>query len=529
MDLSDMRSDLSSSQTIDENSNSLRFVPGSPLSSNSVMQSNNSFQQDLATLFKDSINQLKIVTLPNDTKQMQFLESLNSSESQTNIKNQLSSLLDFLIEKVTSSSLETTKMFKEMQAAREEAKISEAKSSRMLLHLQQNVKLLTKLATDNGETTLAQEAAQNVQSISQIEDATVPHDYIRTLKQTLANKTDPTARIEVLELLKQEIAINSIMRRQAQSLTEKSNLLTKTVEEIKANFANASSKNIGIFRQKVKKYKQFIKQLCELYQCDEKSIITTITNSIDKLKSNQSAIDALNQKLNQLKIESQTQIQKLTEENSKLMNENKSYKNQLSSSQKNIKKVKNKFYELYNIPENQNETDLDGLLSISNRAIQSLSSYFNIQKSLGMDISKITIYINNLKDEIAKLKIDQEKKRVLMEKQAETIAELKDKSWKSWGIDNIQDIPHQSEYESYSSTSLISKSTTPSKFINQSKDQQLTNEHTTQLSSEFWYGEDTDESQFEQFNLLKNQFNSIQQELDKLKENVDLINGANDK
>ncbi|KAK8891026.1 hypothetical protein M9Y10_028229 [Tritrichomonas musculus] len=596
---SEISSDLSYSQTLEENENSAQFIPGSPVSSKSPISpiSVNS-QQALTTLVIDAVNQLRAVTLPNDKEQLQFLDSLYIQNTKSNINNsnisspvnKISSLIDFLIEKVTSSSLEVTKMYKEMQNAKEESRISESKASRMLLHLQQNIKLLSRIATNNGDTTIAQEAALNVQSISNLEDAHIPPDYIRQLKQTLSNKKDPTAQVEVLELLKQEISINSILRKQMQTLSQTSDSLLKSIELIKAQVSNVSKKKVDKMKLQIKKQQAFNKQLCSLCGCEENQIIETIQKSAEQAKRNQASIELLSKKLQQMKTETETKISGLTDENSKLTNEINILKHQLSqyeNIQKSAQKTRMKLCELLNIQTNPKQTEFEAITTAANQSIPILISYFNIQKKTDVDISNIADYIQELKDEVSKLKIDQEKKRALMEKQAATIAELQDKSWKNWGIDEISksgslvrdddeskgsntnklnynyssvnSIHSMEGKENNEANSFSQSSSASSTKIKQRLKQKVPANRSTNSSSpsisksninssksnldenssysnnligidkDYIFNDDNDdESQFEQLNVLKHQFSSIEQELVKIQKAVDVDNSDNE-
>lgn len=590
---SEISSDLSYSQTLEENENSAQFIPGSPVSSNSpISPISVNTQQALATLIEDAANQLRAVTLPNDKEQLQFLDSLYISKSKSNLPsgninmtiNKVSSLLDFLVEKVTSSSLEITKMYKEMQSAKEESKISENKASRMLLHLQQNVKLLSRIATNNGETTIAQEAALNVQSISNLEDSNIPPDYVRQLKQTLSNKKDPTAQVEVLELLKQEISINAILRKQTQNLSQTSENLLKSIEIIKNQVSNVSKKKVEKMKQQIKKNSNFVKQLCTLCGCEETQIIETIQKSTEQAKRNQASIELLSKKLQQMKAETETKVTTLSDENSKLSNEINILKhqiNQYENIQKSAQKTRMKLCELLTIQTNPKQTEFEAITAAANQAIPVLINYFNIQKKIDVDISNISDYIQSLKDENIKLKLDQEKKRVLMEKQAATIAELQDKSWKNWGIEDIgksasiikddddnnnndnksgsihklnynyssiHSIDDQEEIQNssinQSSASTISKQNKRQKVKTNSNSNAASSSRSNIMSSisnlnenssignnligidkGYVFGdENDDESQFEQLNVLKHQFSSIEQELAKLQKAVDVDN-----
>lgn len=596
---SEISSDLSYSQTLEENENSAQFIPGSPVSSKSPISpiSVNS-QQALTTLVIDAVNQLRAVTLPNDKEQLQFLDSLYIPNTKSNINNsnisspvnKISSLIDFLIEKVTSSSLEITKMYKEMQNAKEESRISESKASRMLLHLQQNIKLLSRIATNNGDTTIAQEAALNVQSISNLEDAHIPPDYIRQLKQTLSNKKDPTAQVEVLELLKQEISINSILRKQMQTLSQTSDSLLKSIELIKSQVSNVSKKKVDKMKLQIKKQQAFNKQLCSLCGCEENQIIETIQKSAEQAKRNQASIELLSKKLQQMKTETETKISGLTDENSKLTNEINILKHQLSqyeNIQKSAQKTRMKLCELLNIQTNPKQTEFEAITTAANQSIPILISYFNIQKKTNVDISNIADYIQELKDEVSKLKIDQEKKRALMEKQAATIAELQDKSWKNWGIDEISksgslvrdddeskgsntnklnynyssvnSIHSMEGKENNEANSFNQSSSASSAKIKQRLKQKVPTNRSTNSSSpsisksninssksnldenssysnnligidkDYIFNDDNDdESQFEQLNVLKHQFSSIEQELVKIQKAVDVDNSDNE-
>ncbi|OHS94793.1 hypothetical protein TRFO_39033 [Tritrichomonas foetus] len=511
----EISSDGSYSPNLDDNNNSAHFITGSPVRSKSPISpisSSFSNSQPILTLVDEAASQLRAVTLPNDKEQLQFLETLKKTNQPMK---KISILVDFLIEKVTSSSLEVTKMYKEMQTAREESKISESKASRLLLHLQQNIKLITRVATNNGETTLAQEAALNVQSVSQL-DAQIPPDYIRQLKQTLSNKKDPMVQVEIMELLKQEIAINSLFRKQTQQLTKTSENLVKSISEIKNQMSTMSLKQTEKLKQQIKKYHTFIKQICDSCGCDEAHIIETIQKSTDQAKRNQASIDLLSKKLQQMKGESETKISQLVNEKSNLTNEINILKHQIGqyeNVQKNAQRVRMKLCELLGVQANIKSSEFESLVFAANSAIPVVNNYLSLQKTLGVEPMKANEYIQDLRDEIARLKNDQEKKRILMEKQAATIAELQDKSWKNWGMEPV------------GSTQNINFSNTQSIDENSASYEQSppTTKSTSLADSNyttFNYDDTADEDQLGQLTEIQNQFSSIEKELDAIRNQV---------
>ena len=246
-----------------------------------------------------------------------------------------------------------------------------------------------------------------------------------------------------------------------------------------------------------------------------------------------------------------------------------------------------KLCELLNIQTNPKQTEFEAITTAANQSIPILISYFNIQKKTNVDISNIADYIQELKDEVSKLKIDQEKKRALMEKQAATIAELQDKSWKNWGIDEISksgslvrdddeskgsntnklnynyssvnSIHSMEGKENNEANSFSQSSSASSTKIKQRLKQKVPANRSTNSSSpsisksninssksnldenssysnnligidkDYIFNDDNDdESQFEQLNVLKHQFSSIEQELVKIQKAVDVDNSDNE-
>ena len=516
MNSSEIGSEEDYSHSFDENNNSAQFNVGSPLSiKTAISPISLNHQKSITTLVEDASNQLRAVTLPTDKEQIKFLDTLKIVNSPMQ---KLASLLDFLVEKVTSSSLEVTKMFKEMHSAKEEAKISDAKASRLLLHLQQNVKLLAQLATNNDETTLVQEAALNVQSVSSFETG-IPSDYIRQLKLVLASNRDPMAHVEVLELLKQEISINSIMRRQTQALNQKSSSLMKSIEDIKAQMTNISVTKSEKMKQQIRKQRAFIKQICGLCGCEESHILETIQKSADQAKRNQASIELLSKKVQQMKAEHETQLSKFANENGKLVNEMNILKHQLGqyeTAQKSAQKTRMKLCELLGIQANAKYTELEALIFAANQAIPVVINYKNIEKGLGIDPSQAGEYIEQLKEEISHLKVDQEKKKALMEKQAATIAELQDESWKKWGFDsepnsNSNSSRKHSPLNNINFSHIHSIDDPESSFVHTTKSNTSLTENSMSI------GED---SHFGELNNLKNEFSTIEKELHQLQSHL---------
>ena len=220
-------------------------------------------------LVDEVIDQLKSITLPHDKSQQAFLQSLEDERVQST---RLVSLLNFLLQKVAATSLETSKMFREQQQAREELRISENRASRLLLHLQQNVKLLARVATGEGETTIVQEAAQNLASVGSGE-ISVSSDYLKQMKRALESGTDKLAGIEVLELLKQEISINAIMRKQTERLFETSKKLSVAVQQLRKDVAarKAEPMDRGA-REKLAQREKLINEIAEVTGLQQESL-----------------------------------------------------------------------------------------------------------------------------------------------------------------------------------------------------------------------------------------------------------------
>jgi hypothetical protein len=118
----------------------------------------------------------------------------------------------------------------EMQRARDELRMSENRASRPLLDLRQNVKLLTHVAAQEWETTIVQEAAQDVANVSEL-DCPISPTYLKQLGQVLSGSGGRPTGLEVLELLTQEISIPSVLRRRTTKLFEMSTCLTQTMAD----------------------------------------------------------------------------------------------------------------------------------------------------------------------------------------------------------------------------------------------------------------------------------------------------------
>ena len=220
-------------------------------------------------LVDEAIDQLKSITLPHDKSQQAFLQSLDDERVPSA---RLVSLLNFLLQKVAATSLETSKMFREQQQAREELRISENRASRLLLHLQQNVKLLARVATGEGETTIVQEAAQNLASVGSGEVG-VSGDYLKQMKRALESGTDRLAGVEVLELLKQEISINAIMRKQTERLFETSKKLSVAVQQLRKDVAARQAEPVDrAAREKLAQREKLIHEIVEVTGLQQESL-----------------------------------------------------------------------------------------------------------------------------------------------------------------------------------------------------------------------------------------------------------------
>jgi hypothetical protein len=425
-------------------------------------------------LIDEATAQLLSVTLPNDTSQLKFLRSL---ESVTSPIEKISSFVNFLVQKVTTSSLETARMFKEMQHAKEQLRLSENRESRLCLHLQQNVKLLGRVATNEGDTTLVQEAAQNIASVSGL-DFQVPPNYLKQIKQALSAKRDRLVGVEVLELLKQEISINSILRKQIEQLFSTSHRLQQAVETIKQEFKRRGPDRVI---SELKKSESLLTQIAGFLKCPVAEIEATVTRLIEENSSKQRSLDLLKKKLADL-----------TKQFNDQQGEFEIAKHQLQQreeSDKRGQKVRMQLLKELGL-QCKATTELDALIFAASRAVPIVESHRVICSALQSNPGQVLNVIDQIRQENEKLKRVIEQNRALMANQAETIQALQDQSWKKWAQspDSLA-VPHD-DAASHSSDS------------------------NSQMDLET-------EAQFSQLKGLNEQFTSIERELDELKQEMD--------
>jgi hypothetical protein len=444
----------------------------------------------LINLVDEAASQLKLVTLPNDASQLKFL---NSIEAMPDPLEKITAFVNFLVQKVASTALETTKMFREMQRARDELRISENRASRLLLHLQQNVKLLTRVATQEGETTIVQEAAQNMASVSEL-DCPVSPTYLKQLKQVLSGPADRLAGLEVLELLKQEIAINSVLRRQTTKLFEMSTRLTQSIELLKSEF---KKKERDPIKEDLRRSQAALETIAGTLKCQVADVEVSVARIADENAAKQRMIELLKSKHSEL-----------IKKNSEQANELEIVKHELQQHQESEKRGQKVRMQLQKELEQSVKatSEIDALIFAASMAIPIIEAHKNVCQLLETNSEQAASVVAGLKAENDKFKQVIEQNRVLMTSQAETIQTLQDSSWKQWGI-NLAGSLELGDAESMNDTDLQEAIA----------ERVIGTPRSTNASDELQLETDI---QFSELKGLNEQFTSIERELDDLRQQI---------
>lgn len=511
----------SESFSIDEQNNSyqdqdLEFNAESPefssksklLDSSSPSPIKPTTNRSINSILEERCAQLSAVTLPSDKSQLRFLNSL---ESETSPLNKLSIFLDYLIEKTTSMSLEAPKYTKEIQSLKEKLKLAENKNSRLLLHLQQNVKILTKVATNEDETTLIQEAAQTYKSIENFTDDR-KHDYIKQLNKTLQQKPDPKAALEILELLKQEISINAILRKQTQSLHTKSSQLVQSLKQLKTQFETISSeryeKQISKLKNQSQKQQTLLTKLATMANCGVDNLEQSMQQIIQSSSTQQKALEHMKKKIDSFKKENETKLVALKNEN----NELKQLIAQKDSTNKKCIKIRNVLCEELGIT-SKYTSEPEGLISAATKSLEYVKILKQVCAKTSSEPSNVEESITALAEANERLERMQKQNRLFMKKQGEVIQELQDNSWKQWGISMVGtlNVPEPHKMDDLALREILEEkiSSEVNKSVDATKSDDFPEENSTEYSSHF--GE---------LNELRNQFSSIEKELVQLQDQM---------
>lgn len=376
------------------------------------------------TITESRVSQLKAITLPNNQAQIAFLNSLNNFEDPQT----LAQFLDYLIQQISSTALDKSKYISELKSTKEELNIAKNRSQRLLLHLQQNIKLLTQVATNEGETTLIQEATQNLKSISPLESGNAT-DYLKNLSQVLSTKKDPNVGLEAIELLKQEISINSILRHQTQKLNDASAILSQQIQTMKTQIGDFSPKQIKNLKLKLDKQNNLISKITSIANCSSDELEATLNKLINK--ANQLA--SVQAQVQQIQNEAKEKITKMKEENENIEKELLSYKKKLSTIQKMDPKAAQISKELSNLlnmsSSPKNFTNYEILINVSSKALPFIKDAIECHQKFGLENHKsLAFLIEDMNEEIVHLKDVQRQNQKLMKQQAETIQTLQETS-----------------------------------------------------------------------------------------------------
>lgn len=439
--------------------------------------------------------QLKSLTPPSDVETMTILNNISDERI---ISHKLASLLDYLIASMTSTSLSTTRAQKEVKQLRDELRISENRSSRLLLHLQQNVKLISRIATNENNTTLLQEANENVHSVN-LSDQVQTHDYLKSLNEVFRQRNDAKLGIEALELLKQEIAINTIMRKQTIDLQKALIGIKDTMEMLKDQVAKAgSAKKLSMLKAQLTKRNESISKICEMMGCEVDNVENCVFQTVEQNKHSGMMIEKLKGQMKQITEESERFIKTLSQQNEELkMKVEANAKTQI-----NVKRAKARLCQALG-QQAKGVDDVDALVYAANMSIKIINEHKAVMTSLRTDQGKLVDRVHFLLDENEELKRLQEQNRLLMEKQTITIQELKNSNEFNHYVSPKRDkIVHKRKVVS----PVESKEEEPNSSV---VDLKLTPDDS--FESDVHFGE---------LNSLKLQFNNIGRELSELQNQI---------
>lgn len=354
---------------------------------------------------QESIDQLRCITLPNDKAQQAFLTVLGNEKEP---KMKLTLLVDFLLQKVASSSVESSKMYREMQEAKEELRISENRASRLLLHLQQNVKLLSRLATGEGETTLVQEAAQNMSSISSF-DPNIAGDYLKQMKRALLSGKDPLAGVEVLELLKQEVSINTIIRKHTEKLFNTSKGLSDSIVKLRSEVQAKRDQNDKLINEKLAQKEAVIQKIVDVTGINQESLVIGLQQVMRENEATKMEAKLLKEMCAKLK----QQISINDAEN--------------QEREKTMQKTRMDLFNLLGV-RCKAASEFDALMFGVSAAIPVLKDAQTLSQMLGVGTKDVVSAVSSIQAQSEELKMANERTKALMAKQAEAIQVLENTS-----------------------------------------------------------------------------------------------------
>ena len=399
------------------------------------------------TVINSRISQMKSLTSPNDLEQIQLLDSIQKV-SYDNVSTKLASFLDFIITRLSNLTLDMAVIQNDMKQAKEELRISENRSTRLLMHLQQNVKIMTRMATNNNETTLIQEANKNLQRLLSTEqiDLPSPTTYTKQLKSVFQQRRDSKLTIEALELLKQEISINVLMRKQTDSLNLASNQIQDTIQAMKKDIAHKED----FMKAETKQMIENLKKECDNKQRaleERESILVQMAQILGLQDTSQvimelprlvQATNILKRDNQQLKTkfdECNTKLKALEKKTKKLEEENREMKEQLTNENQkrntNIERARKRLFDSLG-EEEQNrilkdykgKNEIDLLVYGANSSIKIITEQRKCKSLLKVQDGELLQKVINIIEENQELKNLVERNQAILSKQTLTLHEL---------------------------------------------------------------------------------------------------------
>ena len=429
-----------SGSPISKSTNLSSFSFGSPVIDPNVPVS-------VITVINSRISQMKSLTSPSDLEQIQLLDSIQKV-SYENVSTKLATFLDFLITRLSNLTLDMAVLKNDVKQTKEELRISENRSTRLLMHLQQNVKIMTRMATNDNETTLVQEANKNLQRLLNTENYELPSQktYIKQLKSVFQQRRDSKLTIEALELLKQELSINIMMRKQTDSLNQASTKIQDTIDAMRKEIVNKEETVKAETKQLIEKLRK---------ECDDKQATIEETNlylgqiaqimgvsnpsqvliDLPKIKQASVMLQRENQQMKAKYDEYSNKMKTLEKRSRKLEEENKTMKDALNNvNQKrdtNIERARKRLFESLGEEEEKRilkdykgKNEIDLLVYGTNASIKIITEQRKCKSLLKVQDGELLQKVINMFEENQELKNLAERNQALLSKQTLTLHEL---------------------------------------------------------------------------------------------------------
>ena len=399
------------------------------------------------TVINSRISQMKSLTSPSDLEQIQLLDSIQKV-SYENVSTKLATFLDFIITRLSNLTLDMAVLKNDVKQTKEELRISENRSTRLLMHLQQNVKIMTRIATNDNETTLVQEANKNLQRVMSMENYELPSQktYIKQLKSVFQQRRDSKLTIEALELLKQELSINILMRKQTDSLNQASTKIQDTIDAMRKEIVNKEETVKAETKQLIEKLKKeneekqatieetnlYLGQIAQIMGVSNPSQVLV---DLPKIKQASVLLQRDNQQLKAKCEESTNKLKALEKKARKLEDENKTMKDALNNvNQKretNIERARKRLFESLGEEEEKRilkdykgKNEIDLLVYGTNASIKIITEQRKCKSLLKVQDGELLQKVINMVEENQGLKNLAERNQAILSKQTLTLHEL---------------------------------------------------------------------------------------------------------